>query len=166
VRLTVRSSSRSWGGFQAKWFAAPVGAVTAPRPGGSSGVRLLADLTILAKLAMRAPARPHDGSSTRRPRLRGPRRPGLRGGSAQPHLGRRHHLPQDLARLALPRRLTGPLQPPHRRLEHGRPHAHRARHRRARDGSRTAAARSRIELALRSRQPTRTQGVVTTPGYR
>ena len=39
-----------------------------------------------------------------------------------------------VAGLAVSRGRPGRLQPPDRRLEHGRPHAHRARHRRAADG--------------------------------
>ena len=60
----------------------------------------------------------------------------------EPALGRRHHLPAHLGGLALPGRRPGRLQPRDRRLEHGRPHAQRARRRRARRWPSPAAAPS------------------------
>ena len=49
-------------------------------------------------------------------------------------LGRRHHLPPHLGGLGLPRRRPGRLLAADRRLVDGRPHARRARRRRAADG--------------------------------
>src|SRR5215210_749528 len=54
--------------------------------------------------------------------------------------------------MAVPRRGAGPLQPPDRRVEHGRPHAHRAGQRRAGDGARAPAPRPRTDLPLRPGQ--------------
>ena len=64
-------------------------------------------------------------------------------GGAQPAVGRRHHLPAHLGGLAVPGRRPGRLQPPDRRLGDRRPHAHRARPRRAADGARAARRRRR-----------------------
>ena len=78
---------------------------------------------------------------------------------SEPAMGGRHHLPADLGGLAVPRRGAGPLQPPDRRLEHGRSHAHRARQRRAADGARAPAPGPRADLPLRSGRPVRVAGV-------
>ena len=119
-----------------------------------------------ARRAPDAPGRPlrpgrrkrgtHDDPRARRPGLRGPRRPRVRS-PPRPNrlLGRRHHLPAHLGGLAVPRRRPGRLQPPDRRLEHGRSHAHRARHRRAADGARAPPPGARADLALRPGQPVR-----------
>ena len=66
----------------------------------------------------------------------------FRPGRPERALGRRHHLPPDLGGMALPRRRPGRLQPPDRRLGDGRPHARRARRRRAADGARAPPARA------------------------
>ena len=73
------------------------------------------------------PARTHHDPRARGPRLRGPRRPRVRRRRPRPARGRRHHLPQNLGGLALPLRRPGRLLAPDRWLEHGRPHARRAR---------------------------------------
>src|SRR5438477_1113484 len=82
-------------------------------------------------------------------------RPQLRIRRPEPLLGRRHHLPAYLGGVAVPRRRSRPVQPPHRRLGDGRPPPRRARHRRTADGARPPPARSRADLALRPRQPIR-----------
>jgi HTH-like domain len=69
--------------------------------------------------------------------------------AAQPAMGRRHHLPQDLGGLAVPGRRPGRLLASDRRLQHGRSRARRTGDRRAADGARAAPARARADLALR-----------------
>ena len=62
-------------------------------------------------------------------------------------------------RVAVPRRRAGPLLQDDRRLEPGRPHAHRARHGRAADGADQAPAGPRADLAFRPGQPVRQPGL-------
>ena len=112
--------------------------------------------------AGRSQARQDDDPGARRPGLRGPRRPRVPRRGAQPAVGRGHHLPADVGGLAVPRRRPGRLRRPDRRLVDGRPHAHRARHRRAADGARAPPPGARPDLALRPGQPGRIQAVVAT----
>ena len=63
-----------------------------------------------------------------------------------------HHPPQDLGGMGLPRRRPGRLQPPDCRLVDGRPHARRARCRRAADGAAPSPARTRPGPPLRPGQ--------------
>ena len=89
------------------------------------------------------PARAHHG---RRPGPHARAEPGrarLRGPGAGPPLARRHHVRADAGGLALPRRPAGRPLAPRGRLGDGRPPAHRAGARRARDGPRARAARRR-----------------------
>jgi hypothetical protein len=84
----------------------------------------------------------HDPRAGRQGRRR-PRRAPVPTGGPERAVGGRRDLPAHLGGLAVPGRRPGRLQPPDRRLEHGRPHAHRARRRRARDGHRSPPAAAR-----------------------
>jgi hypothetical protein len=94
-------------------------------------------------------ARPHHDPCGRRPGRRQPRRAALPAGQSERAVGRGHHLPAQLGRLALPR---PPSRTPSRaRSLAGRSYAREARRRRARDGTRPAAPRSRARPSLGTR---------------
>src|SRR6266540_2029292 len=86
----------------------------------------------------------------------------LHGDTAEREVGGRHHLPQNLERLRLPRLYPRLLQPADRRLAAGDTPAHRSRPRRARDGERAPATGRRADRAYGSRFAARVQPVVAT----
>ena len=83
-----------------------------------------------------APVRAHDDPRRARRAVPRSRQPRLHGHRARPALGRRHHAAPDARAALLPRRDHRRLHPPGRRLEHGHPHAGRARHGGSRRGGR------------------------------
>ena len=100
-----------------------------------------------------APAVPHHPPGPRGRGGGGPRQAGLRRSRAGPPLGGRRHPRADLERVRLPRRGPRRLQPSGGRLVDGRPPAHRAGPRRARDGAVEPEARSRAGPPLRPGLP-------------
>ena len=80
-----------------------------------------------------------------------PRRTPIPPHFTEPGVGRGHHLAADRGGLAVPRRGTGRLLAPDRRLVDGHPHALDAGRRRAQDGARPPAPRARADPSLRPR---------------
>ena len=105
-----------------------------------------------------APRPSHDTPECPGPPGPGPGRAALRGGRAEPALGRRHHLRPDPGRLPVPGHRPRRVQPARRRLGHGGASSHRAGGRGAGDGRGPTAA-GRGHPSLRSRLPVHLAGL-------
>jgi len=80
----------------------------------------------------------------------------------EPGVGSRHQAGQDRRGVAVPRRGPGPVQPPDRRLEHGRAHPPRGRDRRTHDGRGSPQARQRDNSSFRPWRAAQAQPVDAT----
>ena len=105
-----------------------------------------------------APRPSHDTPECPGPPGPGSGRAALRGGRAEPALGRRHHLRPDPGRLPVPGHRPRRVQPARRRLGHGGASSHRAGGRGAGDGRGPTAA-GRGHPSLRSRLPVHLAGL-------
>ena len=105
-----------------------------------------------------APRPSHDTPECPGPPGPGSGRAALRGGRAEPALGRRHHLRPDPGRLPVPGHRPRRVQPARRRLGHGGASSHRAGGRGAGDGRGATAARGG-HPSLRPRLPVHLAGL-------